>query len=174
MQWNSVVLPAPFGPMSPTISPRSIVSETSRLAIRPPKRLVQAVSSRSGAIALGNSEGGSAPLPSLPPKAGLRRRSRRSNERSRAFHSDRLLLAARALAARGAREPGRRVAREPGEPAAPRQREEPVGPPGGDHHDDGAVDDEIDAAPGERAGSERGRHELRDRDQDHRAEHRPP
>src|SRR5439155_18678266 len=41
MQLNSVVLPAPLGPMRPTISPASMASETSRFAARPPKRLVE-------------------------------------------------------------------------------------------------------------------------------------
>jgi hypothetical protein len=37
MQLKSVVLPAPFGPMSPMIIPSSIEKETSELAARPPK-----------------------------------------------------------------------------------------------------------------------------------------
>src|SRR5215470_7529156 len=51
MQLKSVVLPAPFGPMRPTISRGSIESVTFRLATRPPKRLVVPVTERSGAIA---------------------------------------------------------------------------------------------------------------------------
>ena len=43
MQLKSVVLPAPLGPISPTISRDSMVSETSWLATRPPKRLVHAL-----------------------------------------------------------------------------------------------------------------------------------
>ena len=34
-----VLLPEPFGPMSPTISPFSIVKETWCTAVKPPKRL---------------------------------------------------------------------------------------------------------------------------------------
>jgi len=52
MQLKSVVLPAPLGPIRPTISPGSIARETSRLAIRPPKRLVDRSTCSSGAIAL--------------------------------------------------------------------------------------------------------------------------
>src|SRR6185503_5358066 len=38
-----VVLPAPLGPMRPTTSPRSSLSETSSTAVRPPKRTVTEV-----------------------------------------------------------------------------------------------------------------------------------
>ena len=37
MQLNSVVLPAPFGPTSPTASPAATDSDTSRNAANPPK-----------------------------------------------------------------------------------------------------------------------------------------
>src|SRR5207245_10644077 len=50
MQLNSVVLPAPLGPMRPTISPASMASETSRFAARPPKRLVEASTRSRGAM----------------------------------------------------------------------------------------------------------------------------
>src|SRR5262249_8241965 len=46
MQLKSVVLPAPFGPMRPTMSPSSMTKDTSLLATRPPKRLVTEASSR--------------------------------------------------------------------------------------------------------------------------------
>src|SRR5688572_4125316 len=39
MQLNSVVLPAPFGPMIPTISHRSARRDTSERACTPPKRI---------------------------------------------------------------------------------------------------------------------------------------
>src|SRR4051812_41056742 len=39
MQLNAVVLPAPFGPMSPTISHSPIDMEKSSSACRPPKRI---------------------------------------------------------------------------------------------------------------------------------------
>src|SRR3989442_1082004 len=50
MQLNSVVLPAPLGPMRPTISPASMASETSRFASRPPKRLLEDSTWSRGAI----------------------------------------------------------------------------------------------------------------------------
>src|SRR6266536_5092103 len=45
MTLKRVVLPAPFGPMMPTISPGAARSETSPTAVSPPKRLVTASSS---------------------------------------------------------------------------------------------------------------------------------
>src|SRR6478735_2002427 len=36
---NNVVLPAPLGPMTPTISPSPMATLTSRLACTPPKRI---------------------------------------------------------------------------------------------------------------------------------------
>src|ERR1700675_1964342 len=45
---TSVVLPAPFGPITAWISPGSTASPTSLAAIRPPKRLVSPAVSRSG------------------------------------------------------------------------------------------------------------------------------
>src|SRR6266404_771040 len=120
MQLNSVVLPAPLGPMRPTISPASMASDTSRLASRPPKRLVQDSRLSSGAMALGR----------------------------------------------------RRPA--PAQPAAPGQREQPGGTEGRDDNDDQSVDDQVDAAAGQRPGAERRAHDLRDGNQDDRAQHRPP
>jgi hypothetical protein len=35
-----VVLPAPFGPRKPSISPRATLNDTSSTAVRPPKFLV--------------------------------------------------------------------------------------------------------------------------------------
>src|SRR6516164_7355780 len=40
MQLNTVVLPAPFGPMRAVISPRRALNESSLIASRPPKRMV--------------------------------------------------------------------------------------------------------------------------------------
>src|SRR5215831_2054067 len=108
MQLKSVVLPAPLGPMSPTISPDSMVSETSRLATRPPNRLVHDSTSRRGGTA----------------SASGRRRGR--------------------------------AVEESAHPAPPWQREEPVGAPARDQHDDGAVDDEVDPTAGQRARAECG------------------
>src|SRR5437016_340990 len=112
MQLNSVVLPAPLGPISPMISPGSMASEISRLASRPPKRLVEASTRSSDAIA-------------------LRRRRPASPE-----------------------------------PARPRQRQQAGRTEGRDDDDDEAVHDQVDAAAGQRAGAERGGHDLRDRNQD--------
>src|SRR5262245_1381059 len=134
MQLKSVVLPAPLGPMSPTISRGSIESVTSRLATRPPKRLVVPVTERSGAIA--------SALPLEAERGG-------------------------ALGLAG-------PAGEPPDPAPPRQGQEPVRPPPRDQHDDRAVDDQVDPPPGQRPGAERGGHDLGDRDQDDRSEHRAP
>jgi hypothetical protein len=41
MQLNTVVLPAPLGPISAVISPRTAVKERSSTATRPPKRMVR-------------------------------------------------------------------------------------------------------------------------------------
>src|SRR5919197_4230037 len=115
MQLNRVVLPAPFGPMSPTISPLSMSSETLLLAVRPPKRLVTDSRLKSGAIAL----------------------------------------------AIGRHGPRRSVAAFTAEPAGPWQRQQPGRAERGDENDDDAVDDEVDAAPGERPRAERRAHDLR-------------
>jgi len=47
MTFRSVLLPAPFGPTTATISPSSIPNVTSSTAGRPPKRFVTASTSRS-------------------------------------------------------------------------------------------------------------------------------
>src|SRR5215510_4300099 len=54
MQLNSVVLPAPLGPIRPTISPGSMVSEISRFASSPPKPLVEDCTLSSGAMRSGD------------------------------------------------------------------------------------------------------------------------
>ena len=41
MQLNSVVLPAPFGPMTAVISPRRAAKDTASTAVSPPKRIVR-------------------------------------------------------------------------------------------------------------------------------------
>src|SRR6185503_15790623 len=109
MQLNSVVLPAPFGPMRPTISPASMLNDTSRLASRPPNRLVEDSRLSSEAIAL------------------RRRRTSQS------------------------------------QPAAPGQGEQPGRTERRDDDDDEPVDDQVDAAAGERSGAQRRAHDLRDR-----------
>ena len=45
MTLNSVVLPAPLGPMTPTIAPRGTQNETASSAVIPPKRTVTASTS---------------------------------------------------------------------------------------------------------------------------------
>src|SRR3954468_6559160 len=50
MRRSSVVLPAPFGPMRPTISSRRNSKLTSFTAVRPPKRLVSRSTRKKGAL----------------------------------------------------------------------------------------------------------------------------
>src|SRR4028119_1253793 len=50
MQLNTVVLPAPFGPMSAVMSPRPAWNERSLTATRPPKRMVRCCTSRTGSF----------------------------------------------------------------------------------------------------------------------------
>ncbi len=45
-QLKNVVLPAPLGPMSPTISPSCTFMLTSSTAVRPPNRIVTPLASR--------------------------------------------------------------------------------------------------------------------------------
>src|ERR1043166_7917252 len=81
MQLNSVVLPAPFGPMSPTISPGSMASDTSRFASRPPKRLVAASTLSRAAMALSKAQ---PPGPRQREQAG--RTERRDDDNDEAVH----------------------------------------------------------------------------------------
>src|SRR5262249_2648166 len=54
IRWNSVVFPAPFGPMSPTISPGATSKLAPATAWRPPKRLrTSTTSSRATSAARG-------------------------------------------------------------------------------------------------------------------------
>src|SRR3954466_4844957 len=53
MQLKHVVFPAPFGPMSPTISNSSTSTATSSRACRPPKRIERSIASRTGIDTLG-------------------------------------------------------------------------------------------------------------------------
>jgi len=41
MQLNTVVLPAPFGPISAVMAPRLTSNDRSSMATRPPKRMVK-------------------------------------------------------------------------------------------------------------------------------------
>ena len=66
---KTVVLPAPFGPMRPAISPSRIVKLTSSLAVSPPKRFVSFSTSRSGALTAPPRR---APAARAAPRAGAR------------------------------------------------------------------------------------------------------
>src|SRR3954447_9290451 len=48
MQLNTVVLPAPFGPISAVISPRPAVKEKLLMATSPPKRMLRCSTRRMG------------------------------------------------------------------------------------------------------------------------------
>src|ERR1700754_3287729 len=48
MQLNTVVLPAPFGPISAVISPRPAVNEKLLMATSPPKRMLRSSTRRMG------------------------------------------------------------------------------------------------------------------------------
>jgi hypothetical protein len=48
MQLNTVVLPAPFGPISAVMAPRAAVNERSFTATRPPKRIVRCSTASNG------------------------------------------------------------------------------------------------------------------------------
>src|SRR2546421_3491472 len=50
MQLNTVVLPAPFGPISAVMSPRAAENERSSTATSPPKRMVRCSTRSTGAV----------------------------------------------------------------------------------------------------------------------------
>src|SRR4051812_13510318 len=52
MQLNAVVLPAPLGPIRPTISHSSTLRFRPSMAVRPPKRMVRSVTSSTDIAAL--------------------------------------------------------------------------------------------------------------------------
>src|SRR3954452_18041811 len=56
MQLKAVVLPAPFGPISPTISHSSTFRLSPSIAVRPPKRMVRSRTSRTDTAALHRSD----------------------------------------------------------------------------------------------------------------------
>src|SRR5438270_12790058 len=56
MQLNAVVLPAPFGPIRPTISHSSTVRLSPSIAVRPPKRMVRSRTSSTDTAALHRSD----------------------------------------------------------------------------------------------------------------------
>src|SRR5207248_6138154 len=84
------------------------------------------------------------------------------------------LVTSRAAATRPCSGPRRAARREPAGPAPPGQGEQAVRPQRGDQHDDDAVDDQVDPAPGQRTGPEGGAHRLRERDEDQGADERGP
>src|SRR5262249_38846591 len=61
MQLNTVVLPAPFGPISAVMSPRRAVKERSLIATRPPKRMLRCSTLRIGATFESAAAEGAAP-----------------------------------------------------------------------------------------------------------------
>src|SRR5437588_8103229 len=78
MQLKQVVLPAPLGPMRPTISNSSTLRLTSSRACRPPKRIDSSLASRTGIDALGSPAAMQVhvePLPLQPPADGRRERA---------------------------------------------------------------------------------------------------
>src|SRR5206468_9472912 len=56
MQLNAVVLPAPLGPISPTISHSSTFRFSPSIAVRPPKRMVRSRTSSTDTAALHRSD----------------------------------------------------------------------------------------------------------------------
>src|SRR5207244_2206550 len=58
MQLNTVVLPAPLGPIRAVISPRCALNERSWIATSPPKRMLKRSTRSTGAAAAGTSPGG--------------------------------------------------------------------------------------------------------------------
>src|SRR5258708_37646638 len=77
MQLKRVVLPAPLGPMRPTISPGSMASEMSLLASRPPKRVGAASTLSSGAMGAGRRRRRGRPAPAKPAPPPQRERAGR-------------------------------------------------------------------------------------------------
>ena len=57
MQLNIVVLPEPFGPINPRISPSATSKDTSLSAVNPPKRLTAPDTARSGVTGCGGEPG---------------------------------------------------------------------------------------------------------------------
>src|SRR3954453_11737674 len=58
MQLNAVVLPAPLGPISPTVSHSLTARFSPSMAVRPPKRMVRSRTSSTDITASGQSSGG--------------------------------------------------------------------------------------------------------------------
>src|SRR6266568_5245053 len=172
---NKVDLPAPFGPIRPTSSPRSILIEMSRLATSPPNRCVTCCTSSSAVMGgeLGGSLprtvlGGWLPLPlwgrvgrgvlcahqfattPLPPR--FARRPPPQGGRSR-----RGTVCCSCPRLRGA--------------AAGEQAQHPLRPRQRHHHHQRAVDDEVDAPSG---AADVGARELGQRNEDRGAERGTP
>src|SRR2546421_1838392 len=86
MTLNAVVLPAPFGPISPTISPSAAVNDTRSSATTPPNRLVTFSTERS---AIGGStlkRSGSAQNCGEAREASAQARARGRGARARRLH----------------------------------------------------------------------------------------
>src|SRR5262245_34102855 len=88
---NSVVLPAPFGPIRAVTRPASMASETSSTASKPPKRL-PTCSSRSSGSAMRPLHGRCTPARNPPPQGrqqagnATRRKSHDQDERTAEDH----------------------------------------------------------------------------------------
>ena len=78
MQLNSVVLPAPLGPISPTIEPGSRSNDTPASAITPPNRTERSLTRKSGACVIPSVPIPRAPSLALPRRHVTTRTSRRS------------------------------------------------------------------------------------------------
>ena len=102
---NSVDLPAPFGPIRPTISPARISKLTSSTATRPPKRLTAPCTASTGAPAAGRVRrgSGSAPAKRAASTSGAAKRPRVQRRTKpirppRAYCSSRMKSTAKATA----------------------------------------------------------------------------
>ena len=85
MQFTNVVLPAPFGPRTPRISPRRIVRSTPSTAARPPNFFVMPVATRMGSPGIARRGRGTALIRSTRWARTFARRSDARNGRSPPF-----------------------------------------------------------------------------------------
>src|SRR5262249_34586395 len=151
MQWKSVVLPEPFGPISPTISPASTETSTPASAVSPPKCLVTPLTSSR----LIDRRGGPRYGPPRPPTFG-----RASPGSPRGRSPPRLEKMPRRVS--GLPPASHCLRHEPGPTPASPERDHATRHPQREPHDDGAVHDLVDpdsaAAPDDA-------HRLGERDQ---------
>src|SRR6266705_2675013 len=147
MQWKSVVLPEPFGPISPTISPASTVMSTPASAVSPPKCLATPLTSRR----LTDRRGGPRYGPPHPPTFG---RAAAQPRRASGLPQD----------------VSRSLRHEPGSTPAPPERDHAARHPERERHDDRAVHHLVDA---DSAATPDDAHRFGERDQHERADDRP-